>query len=91
MYKLGWYMRQATVRDKEPDARRGQKVSQGARKGHEARYGTGAEKNEEHQRYQQQVDSLRRRKPLLSKTSISRLVANKFEVSPRTIRRYTRW
>lgn len=91
MCRLGWYMRQLTVRDREPDARRGRRVSEGARRGHETVHGTLSEKREEWARLQSEVDGLRQQHVTWTRSQVFRKVAEKYSVSPRTLRRRMHW
>lgn len=92
MYRLGWYMRQVTVRDREPDARLGRVFRDGSKKGQVTAHGSADGKRRRWAEYQREVDRLRRSRRTLSRSRIYELAAQKSGVYPKTIeRRTTRW
>ena len=86
---LGRHFERMMAREAEPDAERGKKTLDGARRGHEAAHGTDQQKQAKRASYQQTVDDLRARNPELSRTAIRKSAAKKEGVSPITIKRYT--
>lgn len=71
------------------DANTGSKVKTSAALAHAKVHGTPEEKAIRRKHYQQEVDSLHRKNPHLSRNRINEIAAAKFQVSPKTISRNT--
>jgi hypothetical protein len=74
----------------DADALRGMKVVNGARIGHEERYGTMEQKLARSADYQAYIDTEHARWPRLSYTALVRRAAKHFKCSAKTVKRHTK-
>jgi len=72
------------------DARGGRKSRVGAKAGHEAVYGTPAEKELRYSKYQETVDQVHKENPQWGYRAIAQTAAEAFHVTERTIRSHTK-
>jgi hypothetical protein len=87
--KIGVLGQRMAIRQFEPEALRGRKVSLGGKKGHVARYGTNEQREQWRARLRAEYQRIQKGNPHISRTRAAGLVAKRLGTSTKTILRYT--